>query len=649
MRSHIARLVVAAMLVVTGAFGPGPVIAAAPAEQAAQTIVHMLDYVSVDYPEFVRDGKVMNPAEYEEQREFVTQAIAMLQQLPPGAESPGLLDKARRLLERVNAKAAGPEVSALANAVRADVIRIYQLTVAPRQAPDLRAAATLYEAQCASCHGATGRGDGPLAKGMDPPPRNFHDEGRMNARSTYGLYNTISLGVANTPMRAFAEMSEADRWGLAFLAASLRVSPDASTKGEALWKAGKGKDDFRNFTNLVTMAPAAIADKGGADLAAVQAYLTKNPAVLQAAAPSALELTRSKLGEARAAYAQGNREGARQLAISAYLEGFELVERTLDNVDAQLRVEVEHEMMALRTTIGEGKPVVEVEAQIGRIGAMLDRVHEKLSAGSVSPASAFVSSLLILLREGLEAIVVLAAILAFVRKTGRRDALPYIHIGWIAAFALGAITWLVANYVLGISGASREMTEGVTALLAAAMLLYVGYWLHNKSYAAAWSSFIRTQVNQALGKQTLWAMASISFLAVFRELFEIILFYETLWVQVGPEGHGPVLGGIAVAAALLAATGWAILRYSVRLPIGPFFSVTSALLGIMAVVFVGNGTAALQEAGVVDSTHVNFVTVPVLGIHGTAQGLLMQCLVLALLVIGVLVSRRKALSASPAR
>jgi high-affinity iron transporter len=205
-----------------------------------RSIVHMLDYVSVDYPEFVRDGKVTNPAEYEEQKEFVTQAIALLGQLPAKPETPGLLDKARRLLARVDAKAAGPEVAALANAVRADVIRVYQLTVAPRQAPDLGRAATMYEAQCASCHGAKGRGDGPLAKGMEPAPRNFHDEDRMAARSTYGMYNTISLGVGGTTMRGFAELSEADRWGLAFLVSGLRVAPEASRERRVALESGNG-------------------------------------------------------------------------------------------------------------------------------------------------------------------------------------------------------------------------------------------------------------------------------------------------------------------------------------------------------------------------------------------------------------------------
>ena len=190
--------------------------------------------------------------------------------------------------------------------------------------------------------------------------------------------------------------------------------------------------------------------------------------------------------------------------------------------------------------------------QVARIHALLDRAQDKLSGDGLSPATAFFSSLLILLREGLEAILVLAAIIAFVRKTGRREAMPWIHAGWIGAVALGVVTWFVAERVITISGANRELTEGITALIAAGMLLYVGYWLHSKSYAQAWQHFIRDQVSAALGKGTVWALAGVSFLAVYREAFEIVLFYQALWVQAGESGRHAVLGGVAAAAVLLA-------------------------------------------------------------------------------------------------
>ena len=621
-------------------------LAATPAEQA-QTVAHLLDYVAVDYPEFVQDGKVVDQAEYQEQREFAGRAIDLLQQLPASGQA-AVVGQARTLLQRIDAKAPGAEVAALANAVRLDVIRVYGLVVAPRQAPDLQRAASLFAAQCTACHGAQGRGDGPAAKGMEPAPSNFHEQARMNVRSIYGLYNTITLGVGGTPMRAFAELSDADRWALAFFVSGLRAQAQALGRGEALWAQGVGKGELGSLRALVTAAPGELAARS-ADLDAVRAWLTANPRVLQSAGPAPLEVTRSKLAEAVAAARRGDAAGARQAAITAYLEGFELVESSLDNVDGALRMDIEREMMALRTLLDRGRPADEVAQHVERVNAMLDRAEEKLGAGSLSPAGAFFSALLILLREGLEAILVLAAIVAFVFKTGRRDALPYIHAGWIAAVALGGATWLAATHVVEISGANRELTEGVAALLAAAMLLYVGYWLHSKSNAQAWQAFIKDQVTAALGKRTLWAMAGVSFLAVYRELFEIILFYQALWAQVGADGRGALTGGIAAAAALLAVLGWAILKYSVRLPIGPFFAVMSALLVAMAVVFVGHGVAALQEAGVLQATAVRFVDLPLLGIRPTLQGLAAQGTAVALIVAGLLLCRQRGRAAQAAR
>jgi high-affinity iron transporter len=619
---------------------PGQAADVAPQERGA-TIVHLLDYVSVDYPEFVKDGKVLDEAEYKEQLEFVGQAIASLEQLPEHPARAKLLEQARALLAQVQAKAQGDAVSGGANALKAGVIAAYQLTVAPRVAPKLADAAKLYDAQCASCHGASGRGDGAAGKGLDPAPANFHDAERMRVRSLYGLYNTVTLGVTGTGMRAYKDLSDAERWMLTFYLATLRQPPELLKQGEAAWQQGAGKAAFAGgLKDLVAAAPADVQAKHGADALPVQAWLTAHPEALAAGAPSPLAFARTKLDESAQLYARGQKEAARQAAIAAYLEGFELIENSLDNVDAPLRIEVEREMMALRGAIGAGQGADAVNAQVARLHTLLERAQDKLSGDGLSPATAFFSSLLILLREGLEAILVLAAIIAFVRKTGRREAMPWIHAGWIGAVGLGVVTWFVAERVITISGANRELTEGITALVAAAMLLYVGWWLHSKSYAQAWQHFIRDQVNTALGKGTVWAMAGVSFLAVYREAFEIVLFYQALWLQAGESGRQSVLGGIAVAAVLLALLAWAILKYSVRLPIGPFFAITGWLLALLAVVFAGHGVAALQEAGVLDASPVGFVTIPMLGVHPTLQGLSTQVAALALVLVGVWMARR---------
>ncbi|MBM4127667.1 MAG: c-type cytochrome [Nitrospira sp.] len=642
MRALLPRAILGCLTVVLFSASLHGIVVAAPIDDdKAQTVVHMLDYIGVDYADSVQDGQVINAEEYTEQREFAAQAVMLLSQLSPVPEQERLTQQARELVARIEAKASGSEIASLANQLLTSVVQAWRLSVAPRQPPDLQQGERLFAQQCAGCHGTQGRGDGPLAKGMDPAPRDFHDEVRMRQRSLYGLYTTVTLGVRGTPMRAFGELSEPDRWALAFFAAGLRAKPELVMEGESLWRQGQGQSDFRSLRALVTHTPDQHAP-AGSPIDAVRAYLTQQPQALHTSAREPLSFTRTKVEEADRAYADGNRDKARRLAIAAYLEGFELIEPALNNADAPLRVETEREMMALRTAIDEGRPPEAVTAQAKTITALLDRAADVLVDGSLSPNTAFVSSLVILLREGLESILIISTIVAFVVKTGRRDALPYIHLGWIGAMGLGAMTWGIARYTLSISGANRELTEGLTALLAAAMLLYVGWWLHSRSNAQAWNRYVREHLTTALAKRTLWTMAGISFLVVYRELFEVILFYETLWSQAGAQGHDAVLWGIASAMVLLILIGGMILRYSVRLPIGPFFAVASTLLAIMAVIFVGNGIAALQEAGVLDVTKIHFVSLPLLGIHPTVQTLVPQALILALIAVGLWANRTKA-------
>ena len=177
---------------------------------------------------------------------------------------------------------------------------------------------------------------------------------------------------------------------------------------------------------------------------------------------------------------------------------------------------------------------------------------------------------------------------------------------------------------------------------ASAMLLYVGYWLHGKSQAIAWTSFIRDSVGQALEKRTLWAMTGVSFVAVYREVFEVVLFYEALWVQAGDAGHSAVLAGVGTAALLLAATGWGIFKYSLKLPLGPFFSAMTVLMALLAIIFVGQGIAALQEAGAVGVSPVEFFTLRILGIQPTLETLGAQALAAAIVAVGMLASSHRA-------
>jgi high-affinity iron transporter len=599
--------------------------AQAPPEQA-HIILQMLDYVAVDYPEFVQDGVVLNQAEYDEQLEFSQQARTMLDQLPAHPDKASLLHLAEQVVSGIQGKRPGPEVAALAQRLRWAIIRAYDVEVAPKRPPALRTVAALYQAQCAACHGPEGHGDGLAGASLNPSPSDFHDRHRMEQHSVYSLYSTITLGVQGTAMSGFQMLRHDDRWALALYVSNLAITEADLQRGAELWQSGIGQSWFSNLASIVAQSARDVRTAYGDDAVLVLAYLRLHPEAVMWSNESPLTRSTRLLRQSLAAYRRGQVQEAQDLAVSAYLDGFELVEASLDAVDRRLRMTVEEEMLAYRALLKRREDLTAVAAAADRIQALLSDAQQKLAVTRLPTSATFLSAFVILLREGLEAILILAAIFALLIKGERRDALPYVHAGWAAALALGGLTWLVASYVVTISGSTREMTEGVTALTAAAVLLYVGFWMHGKAYAERWRSFLHAQLQEALSARTMWALALVSFLAVYREAFETVLFYQALWMQVAPA-YAPVLGGLISAAVALGILGWLIFRGSIRLPLGLFFGATSLLLALLAVVFVGKGIAALQEAGILPVNPVNIPSLPALGLYPSLQGLVLQMLV----------------------
>ena len=603
-------------------------------------IVHMLGYIGVDYPGTVSRGTVIAATEYAEQREFAGRVHTQLNTLPDAPEKVGLLKQAVELDRLIENKAAGNQVVALTDRMRDQLLRAYNVTVTPHQAPDLVRGAKLYEAQCASCHGAQGHGNGPLAKGLNPMPADFHASARQEQRNVYALFYAITLGVQGTAMQSYAQtLKENDRWALAFHVANYLASDESRRAGAALWHSGKFQAQFVGLRSVTSLSPQ-LATAFGADGPLVLAWLRSQPQLL-ISKESSLAFSKRLLEESLARYREGKFELAYELAVTSYLEGFELAEVGLSAVAPTLKLDLEREMYGYRNLIKARAPEGKLMLALVHIEAQLNEAQSLLGAASLTPGVAYSSSLVILLREGLEAILLLAVIVAVLVKTGRRDALKYIHIGWLAALALGIATWAAATHVVDISGASRELTEGVTALIAAAILLYVGFWLHNTLQTNRWKAFIETKVQGALDNGTLWSIALVAFIVVYREVFETVLFYQTLWVQAGNGGQHMVLTGLLSAVLALVVLAWLIFKFSVRLPLRLFFAVNSVLLYLLAVVFVGKGVAALQEAGVVPVYNVNFPTIHVLGVYPNVQSLGMQGLLVLAAVVFVSMSRRK--------
>jgi high-affinity iron transporter len=228
--------------------------------------------------------------------------------------------------------------------------------------------------------------------------------------------------------------------------------------------------------------------------------------------------------------------------------------------------------------------------------------------------------------------------ITFLVRAERRELLRWVHAGWVAALIGGVVTWWAATHMVSISGAQRELTEGFGSLLAAAILLFVGVWMHGKSQAGAWQRYVREKLDRALGGNSAWLLFLLAFVAVYREVFETIIFYAAL----GSQGEGAaMLGGMAAAAPLLALTAWAMLRYSRKLPIAKFFQYSAALIAVLAVVLAGKGVAALQEAGMIGVTPLAALPrSPVLGLFPTVETIAAQVVMTVLLAAGFLRASR---------
>ena len=609
------------------------------ANPQVQTIWRLLDYVAVDYPEAVQDGAVVNQLEYDEMLEFSSTVRERLAQLPPHAATEELAAQARALESTIVSKGAPAQVEVQARTLGEALLQAYPVPRAPERAPDMAGIAALYQQQCASCHGATGAGDGPAGTGMDPPPIDFTDVARARERSVFALQQVIEQGLEGTAMASYAHLPEDRRWALAFYIGQFAFPQEGVARGEALWRE---RADVRasvpDLAAVVQVLPAGLAGLEQPLADDITAYLRRQPGEAAAVVLAgqgdggALALARTRLDEGMAAYAAGDARTARDSFLSSYLDGFEPIEPLLGTRDGQLLLDVEAAMALVRAGIADGNDIAQVRAQAAEAGALLDRAEQVMADDDAAGATtAFIGALTILLREGLEALLIVIAIVAFLRKAGRTEAMPYVHGGWIGALLAGAATWTAATYLVEISGASREITEGFAALFAAAVLVSVGIWMHGKSQADAWQRYIREKLSHALSKGSAWFLFLLAFVVVYREAFETVLFYAALWSQ----GHHPsIMAGAATAMAALAVIAWLMLRYSRKLPFGTFFAVSAALVAVLAVVLAGKGVAALQEAGWLPMSLVDGPRIDLLGIHPTLQGIGMQLAVIAVLAFG---------------
>jgi high-affinity iron transporter len=593
-------------------------------------------------------GKVVAPAEVEEARLFLEESRRAAASLPadstldPVATLNSLLALVKR---RGDPDSLDARVRAFAAALAAR--HGVSLDELPSRPPDLALGAEVYRTSCAGCHGDLGRGDGPLAAGLDPVPANLADWAALSDQSPLDYYRRINIGVVGTAMPAFEDRLPArERWAVALYASTLRLPPASGEPPAALGdftRTGKMSDDEL----LDSMGAPRDGSHGGlASLAAIRAH--------QSASSPAAEVLAAVRAQVDSVYAlsRTGRPGASTGALDAYMT-FEQIERELRGRDPALAAELEADFAALRAAAATGGGP-DLDTARERLATGLDRAAASMGVGLSRP-NLFIQSFVIMLREGLEAILIVGALMAFLAKMGASDRRRHVNAGILAAIAASLLTALALETVFHLSAAHQEALEGATMVVATVVLFYVSYWLLSKMEVVKWTHFVKSKVQDAVTRGSALALGTAAFLAVYREGFETVLFYKALFISAGPgAAAAPVVGGMAAGLVILIAVYVAVNRFGMRLPLKPFFAVTSAFLYYMALVFAGAGIAELQEGGFVPLTPVTGIPrVPAIGLHPTvetltAQGLL-AALALAALLWTFVVGPRRAIAAERRR
>ncbi|WP_181977989.1 FTR1 family iron permease [Bifidobacterium pseudocatenulatum] len=372
-----------------------------------------------------------------------------------------------------------------------------------------------------------------------------------------------------------------------------------------------------------------------------------------------------------AAVAGKGDEGA-TLVNNAYYQYYEKLgfEKNVMNAISGDRVsQVEYQFKMTRKTMRDGGSDKEIKQLVDDLKSWLVKDAAILDGGASGNVNGFTKlvtssagqAFLILIREGLEALLVVAAVIAYLVKSGNKRFARWIYLGVVAGLAGSGLVAVLFTFLFGGSGPIQEISEGVCALIATLMLLWTSNWMLNKSSVEAWNNYIRNKTEaavagaqskvesgQGLGLGMIASLAMLSFLAVFREGAETVIFYESIY-SMSQDAHGMWVGGLAAAAVLIVI--FLILRFtSVKIPIGPFFLVTSIVMAALVVIFAGGGIHALIEGDLIEGTYLS--TVPTndwIGLYPYVETITAQVIaaiaVVVLFVVGFIKKHRMKLAA----
>jgi len=376
---------------------------------------------------------------------------------------------------------------------------------------------------------------------------------------------------------------------------------------------------------------------------------SSNPAVNVAAEAQAI---RDLLQQAMRAYRLGDYPTAFKWSRAAYLDHFENIEIPLRTIDGNLTLDLEYRFANLRSKMQQGAPASEVEKAAQSVREGVDEVDAMFTnAGVLVPTLALVSGFSVIFREGVEAVLVLAALLGYLRASQSQSLGRYIFYGVGLAVLASVLSWLLVHYLIRITPLAREVSEAVISFLAVGVLFWVNFWLIRRLDQKRWMEFMRARAWSAMASGSSVGLIILGFTAVYREGLETALFYEVLTLM-STRMELYLLLGFGAGVVALGATTWVILKTSRRLPIHRFFQITVTLLMILSVTFIGSAVNSLQESGFIGTTllvgsvpRLPYLLATLTGFHPAVETIAAQAFMVGLYVMGwavMQVQRRKA-------
>ncbi len=376
---------------------------------------------------------------------------------------------------------------------------------------------------------------------------------------------------------------------------------------------------------LAPLFAAAAAEESKPDWSAVAAKIdagvTRAVELAKRRESGAAALVQSMDSDVFEASGMEARLGARDAALKAVLEGH------LDKLVA----------------LAKGAPSGALALEAAAFQSDLHRAAALLSGErSGDPASLFAYALLIVVREGFEAMLIVTAVIAYLVKTGHGDKQRVIGNSVAVAVLASVATAIVLGLAFRGAAVSQAVLEGGTLLVAAAVLFSMSYWLISKAEAQKWSAYIKGKVEGSLSSGSMTTLWLASFLAVYREGAETVLFYQALTAGANAAGLFAIGAGFSLGCLALGALYWGMRAGALRLPVRPFFQATGLLLYVMAIVFAGKGVMELAEGKMFTPTLLHWAPeLPALGIYPYAQSLAPQLLLLIAAAISAAVILRR--------